>query len=304
MRTISLILTLSFLNIATTYAGQDGRGGNVVICPGKEVVTLDYYHATLPPSNTVDISRMSRVEVINLFKERLKDAFFLQQFEDALQVIGPSYSWIEDNLKYVDDSNEPYQLPTGCVRKTVAVRQNEETMFKDPAIYRLLSGAQIGILEVHEAFYYVASKVGINTSERIRTLVRALLQTSPDQMAVYKAMSAIGGGTLAIMEKIPGTYVGTLTTRILGEYELRYNEIRGVFTLAPENGIYIDYGTNRKPCTLKGESVICYFKHDDCVVTYNFSPRAGTLLFSRICESLPGSTPHHISMGTLKRYPL
>src|SRR5687768_16802818 len=55
--------------------GTQGHGGNAVFCPQRPPVVLDYYHSTLGtlsgPADTVDISAMTKDQVVQFFVDRL-----------------------------------------------------------------------------------------------------------------------------------------------------------------------------------------------------------------------------------------
>lgn len=62
----------------STQAAQEGHGGNIVDCSGKEAVVLDYYHATLPNlggqfPKLVDLHNLSTEEFIGLFNKRTEN---------------------------------------------------------------------------------------------------------------------------------------------------------------------------------------------------------------------------------------
>ena len=88
----------------------------------------------------------------------------------AIQILlsGPS-AWAEADLKEVDDSDEPYFLPKGCIRKQGAVRQGNQ-MFVDPTYVNRLSPAQKGMLYLHELFFYVAQRHGQKNSISTRNI--------------------------------------------------------------------------------------------------------------------------------------
>jgi len=200
-----------------TVPGQEGHGGNVVVCTGKEPVVIDYYQAALTTfggqkPDLVDISKMSKDEVIKLVTDRIHDfAQFSEQTQSVFKKLGPIESWPATDLRQVDDSNEPYILPPGCVRKTAAVRQgigDTTAMFVDPAVAGQLSPAQIGILSLHEVFYYIASLSGQVTSENVRILMRAVLQRVPVVDDISTAIKSLGGDGTYVPQLADGLYRG------------------------------------------------------------------------------------------------
>ncbi|HUP57394.1 MAG TPA: hypothetical protein VM598_08080 [Bdellovibrionota bacterium] len=180
-------------NLAWGQGNGSGHGGNLVLCANKPAVILDYYHATLPSFGTpnprvLDISRMSNRQVVDAFRERLKGTALLRKFDRAIEILKPIDHWIVKELKDVGDSNEPYALPADCSRVQVAMREGD-TMYVDPRQGPLLSPAQRGMLEVHEALYYVS---GHRTSEKVRNLIRALMVLDTPAADVERAVREIG----------------------------------------------------------------------------------------------------------------
>jgi hypothetical protein len=223
----SLIASLCLLGpSARAGEGTQGHGGNAVFCPQRPPVVLDYYHSTLGtlggPADIVDISAMTKDQVIQFFVNRLAGTYFQTQIRDALSALGPVESWISADLKSIDDSAEPYVLPAGCVRKTAAIRQNETDMFIDLSVAGVLSPAQLGVLVIHEAAYYFGVKnAGLQDSSKVRTLVRALLQRTPSQNDIDAAIRGLGGVPskgygFDLLAIAPNTY---FSTPVDGYYE-------------------------------------------------------------------------------------
>jgi hypothetical protein len=199
MKKILLLVSLLMLAHINAFAGgAESHGGQVVICPGKEPVMLDYYQATLPTQaegkpDLVDISKMSSDDVLSLFKSRIENAGQLWgEYDNALEVLGPIDTWLEGNLQFVSDSDPAYTLPQNCTLQQVAVRQ-DSTMYVDPTVLQQLSPAQQGILRAHEALYYVASQVNGRTSSiEVRMVIRNLLMKNIDIVALSKTVHEMG----------------------------------------------------------------------------------------------------------------
>ncbi len=194
-RLVLILLTLIMFRAIQAYAGAEGHGGNLVDCVGKPLVVLDYYHSTLPTFGApapalVDITKMSRDEVLDLILKKLQGRGFATQFKNAIAAIGPMENWIEADLHKYDDSAEPYNLPAGCSRKTGAVRMDGPDMYVDPIVKTKLSPAQQGVLIAHEAIYYFSDQP---TSARTRTLIRELLKVIPDESQLSAAIRGVGG---------------------------------------------------------------------------------------------------------------
>jgi len=195
---LMLVSILMLAHIQAFAGGAESHGGQVVICPGKEPVMLDYYQATLPTQaegkpDLVDISKMSSDDVLTLFKSRIENAGQLWgEYNNALEVLGPINTWLEGNLQFVSDSDPAYTLPQNCTLQQVAVRQ-DSTMYVDPTVLQQLSPAQQGILRAHEALYYVASQVnGRTSSVEVRMVIRNLLMKNVDIVALSKTVHEMG----------------------------------------------------------------------------------------------------------------
>jgi hypothetical protein len=186
------ILLILVLQGAAAYAGVGAHGGNVVVCPGRDPVTLDYYNAALPtaagPVSVVDVSHMSEDQAFQFVRSRFDGTPFQETFDYAAKYLGPVSSWIAADLKSVNDSNEPYVLPPNCVRKTAAIRQ-ENTMYLDPTISSTLSPGQIGLLHAHEVLYYISN---LDSSAAVRDLFRVIMATSLDWNLFDRYMQPFG----------------------------------------------------------------------------------------------------------------
>ncbi len=175
MKSIVLLLMVAILPWAT-QAGQESHGGSLVLCAGKEPVVLDYYHAALPTfgnpqPNLMKIEGMTIEQVIDAFRERIKNTGLLRPLNEALRALSPVNHWPLKNLDEVLDSNEPYVLPANCKRIQGAVRQKRR-VFLDTNFGRRLSASQLGVLAVHEALFYLSKH---KTSEKIRTVIRNIM---------------------------------------------------------------------------------------------------------------------------------
>ncbi len=186
-----ILLCMLLTNLA--HAGQESHGGSLVLCADQAPVVLDYYHATLPVFGDVQpplmpIEGLSTEQVIENFRTRLKGTALLLKLDEALAKIGNPLRWPLKNLKDVHDSNEPYNLPSNCKLVQGAIRQDRR-VYLDTHFGRLLSPAQLGVLAVHEALYFLSNQ---QTSEKIRTLIRALIILDTPEEDVATAIRAIG----------------------------------------------------------------------------------------------------------------
>ena len=148
-------------------------------------MVLDYYSATLQtlsgtPNDHVDISKMSRDQVVDFFRSRVAKTAMIQDFEYALKKIGPFESWKLTNLSNIDDSNEPFLMPPNCRKVVLAIRQGQ-TVYLDQSYARALSPAQQGVLLTHEALFYIAETVAKQeTSEHVRDLIDVMIKSKLD----------------------------------------------------------------------------------------------------------------------------
>lgn len=190
MKTAILVLGLIFS--LSAYAGVGAHGGNIVSCTGQPLVTLDYYNALLPTmkgkADLIEINGMSEDQVMQLIRSRFDGSPFQEIFDQHTQLLGPMDTWIAADLKSIDDSNEPYALPSYCQRKTAAARQGS-AMYADPSLIPLLSSEQLGLLHAHEVLYEIS---GNDSSAPVRDLFRILLAKKLDWPLFLRTMKPIG----------------------------------------------------------------------------------------------------------------
>ncbi|MGZ3662774.1 MAG: hypothetical protein ACXVCK_21940, partial [Bdellovibrionota bacterium] len=177
------------------FAGQESHGGNVLLCPGKEPVVLDYYNAMLPAPNdpapnVEQIEGMSTQKVIRLLGNKLGSSSLGIAFEEARYLIGNIDLWaLADNLVDVHDQNLEYPVPSGCTLKQAAVRQGTGVLI-DSEVAKAISPAQLGILVVHELLFYMAAQNGQMDSSGVRAAMRILMRKNVD----YTGLDAISAG--------------------------------------------------------------------------------------------------------------
>jgi hypothetical protein len=149
---------------------------------------LDYYNATLPtlgPKHppVIDVTQLNEDQMIAFFRERLKDSTLLAQLDQALAVVGSVDHWILADLKDKDTSNDPYDLPSDCFRVKGSARYSNAT-FIDPAYTFRLPRAELGILRMHEALFYIGinyqpdpyrSREATDVTIAVRNLIRKLM---------------------------------------------------------------------------------------------------------------------------------
>lgn len=192
---------------------QEGFGGIAVFCDGQAPVMLDYYYAALPTAtgaaDLIDIANMSIDQVLTHVRERLRATSFFEEYQWAATVLGDGTTWPLANLSHLtDDTKEPFPLPPGCHRRQAAYRLGD-TVFLDGAVIRQLSPGQVGVLIVHEALYWIASKkAGHKTSEHVRALMRPLIAKQQDLSRIELLINNIGGTAWPMQKVTQGKYLG------------------------------------------------------------------------------------------------
>ena len=182
------LLALSFLFASLpALAGQESHGGNVLLCPGKEPVVLDYYNAMLPaPGNpnprVEDLTGMKAQGVVVTLGRKLDGTALGEEYHRAFALIGNTDLWaVADNLSDVHDQNLEYPIPSGCTLKQAAIRQGTGILI-DSQVANTISPAQLGMLVVHEILFYIATGNGQTDSSSVRNAVRALMRKDfPDE---------------------------------------------------------------------------------------------------------------------------
>ncbi len=192
----------------SAHAGSEAHGGDVLVCPGKAPVVLDYYYAAMPsPTNPqggiVDISSMSAQQVINFVRRRIGNSYFGTQFERVYAMIGDISLWaLAEGLEDIADDGSQVKYPMGCSLVQGAVRSGMG-VYVDRQVAQQLSPSQIGILALHEVFYYLAVGQGRSTSATVRPAIRAILQERP-KMAAFAAAVKDMGWDYSLLGKMSG----------------------------------------------------------------------------------------------------
>ncbi len=184
MKKISIILSL--LISISCFANEKGNGGNTIKCKGLPMLTLDFYHASLPSvggraPRLIDVEKEGLFShIVEIFKkydqgEDEKPNLY-QWFLKSMQIVPHPNYWIDSELKLTQDQNLIYKLPKGCTLHQAAVRQFG-AQYGDSSIISQLSTGQLNVLRVHEILYYImiATNPKIYDSSPIRNLLRVLL---------------------------------------------------------------------------------------------------------------------------------
>jgi hypothetical protein len=253
-----ILASLSFFICLQSYAGAESHGGQVVVCPGKETVMLDYYQATLPTEaggvpELVDVSKMNAIDVLDFFKSRLANSDLEEPYFRAVGVLGPVNTWLEGSLQSVQDSDPAYTLPPNCSLQQVAIRQGT-TMYVDPTTLAQISPAQQGILMAHEALYYIAEQNGLSSSVQVRMVIRNLLLKEENQIQLSVSVHELGSKFFWWENIANVSYYDLSKSGSLPVFSLSYDPMldgknlrySGVFNPKPDSspiGLPIDYGT-------------------------------------------------------------
>jgi hypothetical protein len=225
----TVMAVVSFLLSFYAYAGAESHGGQVVVCPGKETVMLDYYQATLPTEaegvpELVDVSKMDSIDVLNLFKSRLINSDLEEPYSRALGILGPVNTWLEGSLQSIQDSDPAYTLPPDCVLQQVAIRQGT-TMYVDPAVLAEISPAQQGVLMAHEALYYIAEQNGLTSSVQVRMVIRNLLLKELNRVQLSVSVHALGSKFFWWESIANSSYYDLSKSGRLPDFSLAYDPI-------------------------------------------------------------------------------
>jgi hypothetical protein len=155
----------------------------------------------------VNLESMGRQGVIDFFLNRVP--VFRPQLEEALAAVGPVSSWPETPGGAIEDSGEPFPLEPGCTKKVAATRIDNQ-IFIVASVAKHLSEAQLGLLNVHEALFYLAEKAGHTNSVGVRSVVKEFLQRVPNVRIQLDALHKIGGKAFVFewMRRDTGSFAG------------------------------------------------------------------------------------------------
>lgn len=144
--------------------GETGGGGHVVVCSGMSVVTLDYFNALLKAGSNKLINPETE-DVISIISSRLNEGggnIVLDNKRlgdwlfDIITSRGSVASWVDADLKMIEDYNLIYNLPTKCkLLQAAAQEQHGQTveMYQNSKVVNNVSEGQRKILQIHEALY-------------------------------------------------------------------------------------------------------------------------------------------------------
>ena len=187
--------------LPSNYSMGVGQGGHIVQCEGQEAMVLDYHQSNLPTmAKEAQLIQLGQSvdDVVNAFKVRLKGSLFEEPFESAIVALGKPDTWKMSTLTLVQDYKLAYSLPSNCKLSQAAIRQNS-TVFLDREAAKLMSPIQLGILYVHEAFYYIA-KNSSYSSESVRNSISALLQKDSKPSRIARTLLDMGFNFLLFQE--------------------------------------------------------------------------------------------------------
>lgn len=198
--TLAATALLALSTIPARAGEKVGNGGQGVFCPGKAPVVLDYFEAGLRRYGgtpvLVNVDQLTEEQFVTLVEGRLKSfPRFVAEFQNTKAALGAMTDWIYTDqlpLRLTDDSAEAYEIPSGCLKQQLAVRQGNDVYLADGLVSRMTKG-QAGVLWVHEILYSIATSHGRSTSKEVRQLMTELLVEIPDEARLAQRISALGG---------------------------------------------------------------------------------------------------------------
>lgn len=196
MNTIKyLFIILSFIPLIS-FSQQETHGGDVLVCPGKSPIVLDYYYANLTspndPSPPVDITNFSTKEVLAYVDGVFAGSFFADSFNSNSIIIGNLSNWLEgEGLSDINDNGFGFKIPPNCNLEQAAVRVGH-FVYIDKQMATRLSPAQLGVLVLHEILYKMAVDKGGTNSSKVRNFVRAIFRKNKDYTSLGTGALDIG----------------------------------------------------------------------------------------------------------------
>lgn len=198
--TLAATALLALSTIPARAGEKVGNGGQGVFCPGKAPVVLDYFEVGLRRYGgtpvLVNVDQLTEEQFVTLVEGRLKSfPRFVAEFQNTKAALGAMTDWIYTDqlpLRLTDDSAEAYEIPSGCLKQQLAVRQGNDVYLADGLVSRMTKG-QAGVLWVHEILYSIATSHGRSTSKEVRQLMTELLVEIPDEARLAQRISALGG---------------------------------------------------------------------------------------------------------------
>lgn len=191
-----LVMVLGTVSPIAWAQSEVGHGGKVIVCPGKPIVTLDYYDIAMQTiggrSSIEPISGLTEAEVVSMVVSKLKDTVFQKKLVRILKKIGPSQIWKAAPLHDVPDADLPYPIPSQCKKVQAAVRYGD-VVVADPKILSKMSPEQKGMLVLHEALYFIGVEAGHITSNAVRPVLKALMTKTVTLAEAIDAVDRLGG---------------------------------------------------------------------------------------------------------------
>lgn len=195
-----VILTMQLKPAA---AGQEGHGGDVLVCAGQEPEVLDYYFARLgtvanPNRTLMDFSGMTADQVIDAFSARFQNSGFQEKFDRKRAELDSPKNWvITGELVDVKDDGLAFNVPAGCTLRQGAVNF-DSTVYLNGDIAATLSEVQLGILAIHEIVFalHAANKTDrpdLN-SKPIRHFLREALAANIDDRRFHQSFDRLSIG--------------------------------------------------------------------------------------------------------------
>ncbi|MBY0415467.1 MAG: hypothetical protein K2Q18_14945 [Bdellovibrionales bacterium] len=175
MKSLTLLLLLSFFSSQAIAGFTKGNGGNILFCQSGKNIVLDFYELgelhKLTPSRDIDDPALFDISSKRLSK------LSSQMGNDLTKVLAS----INDRIRYIGSTfesvNDAYVviIPDDCELAQTAVQLNGRILIQ-ASLYASLSPTQKKILLLHEAIYAVMlEKRKLDDSRPVRALVSLLL---------------------------------------------------------------------------------------------------------------------------------
>ncbi len=209
MKKLGVCLVLLTANAFATKGG--GNGGDVVVCPNKEIVTLDSHQGRESWNFHSKSLSGTREEIIKeaLRKFQLIDSFIAKKLLKRALLLNSELEKIEANgnykSRYVTLTNKKLlnvadegiaEIPSECEIKQAATQNNDvlfpgevKFTFQKDIWERMDSLAQTSLV-IHEVIYEHLISVNENSSRSARYMNAALFSGNLDTLSDYLDISA------------------------------------------------------------------------------------------------------------------
>lgn len=205
MKKILLILTIIAVQ---AFAGDKGNGGSGVDCLGEDLVTLDYYQATMVKRNgqtarLINVNSLSYEDIHRHINDRLRPITkFYAKYNSSKIILGSNQEWIEAPTDIPADSGKPYLLKEGCKEVGLAI-QHDDIVYGNSTYLDVMSQGQLVLIELHEWLYNIAIHAGWNESAIVRKAIKEILKIDGEysEYKLERILSELGKKVYINMSK-------------------------------------------------------------------------------------------------------